>query len=260
MPITVGAEIRRLDDREFGEVVFETMRQIFAVHDELGRFFDEKIYQREIAFRTAGAQTEVSVDVMFDGFCKRYYIDLLVGGGAIFELKSVGTLADRHRSQLLHYLFLTDMPHGKLVNLRPESVSHEFVNNVLARNDRTEFAVIDENWIESGGNRLKERMASALRDWGAGLDLGLYEEAATHFCDRNAEPLTEIEIRAHEHRLGTQKVRLADPSTALKVTALDADFLPDFECHARRFLAHTSLRGIQWINITRAAVLFKTLT
>ena len=58
------------------------MRQVFAVHEELGRFFDERIYQREIAFRMAGAQTEVSVDVMFDGFCKTYYIDLLVGGGA----------------------------------------------------------------------------------------------------------------------------------------------------------------------------------
>jgi hypothetical protein len=56
-----------------------------------------------------------------------------------------------------------------------------------------------------------------------------------------------------------QKVRLADPATVLKVTTLDDDSLLDFECHARRFLAHTSLRAIQWINITRAAVQFKTL-
>jgi hypothetical protein len=178
MPITVGVEIRRLDEHEFGEVVFETMRQIFSVHDEFGRFFDEKIYERELAFRIAGAQTEVPIDVTFDGFCKRYFVDLLVAGGAIFELKSVG---------------------------------------------------------------------------------GLYEEAATHFCGRNAEPLSEIEIHAGNRSLGMQKVRLADPLTALKVTALNSDFLPDFECHARRFLAHTSLRAIQWINITRPVVQFKTL-
>ena len=137
--------------REFGEVVFETMRHIFVVHDEFGRFFEEKIYQREIAFRMAGAQTEVPIDVTFDDFCKTYYIDLLVSGGAIFELKSVETLADRHRSQLMHYLFLTDVPHGKLVNLRPERVSHEFVNNVLTHQDRTAFEVVDEDWIDSGG-------------------------------------------------------------------------------------------------------------
>ena len=253
------AQLRRLDDREFGEAVFETMRHIFGVHHELGRFFEEKIYQREIAFRVAGAQIEVPIHVTFDDFCKIYYIDLLVNGGAIFELKTVETLAQRHRSQLMHYLFLADVPHGKLVNLRPERVSHEFVNNVLARRDRTAFEVLDEHWIDSEGGHLKERMLTALCDWGTSLDLGLYEEAATHFCGRSAEPLTEIEIRAQDRRLGVQKIRLADPSTALKITALDAANLSDFECHAHRFLAHTSLRAIQWINITRPVVQFKTL-
>ena len=258
MPIVVRAETRRLDDCEFAEVVFEAMRQVFDVHNELGRFLDEKIYQREIAFRMDGAQIEVPIDVTFDDFCKTYYIDLLVSGGAIFELKTVEAFSKRHRSQLMHYLFLTNMPHGKLVNLRSERVSHEFVNNVLAREDRTAFEVFDENWIDSGGV-LKERMVTAFRDWGSALDLGLYEEAATHFCGRNAEPLTEIEIHAHDRRLGVQKIRLADPSTALKITALDADSQPEFESHARRFLAHTSLRAIQWINITRPVVQFKTL-
>jgi GxxExxY protein len=110
MPISIRGRIRRLDDREFGEVVFETMRQVFLLHQELGRFFDERIYQRELVFRVAGAQTEVPIDVTFEDFCKTYYIDLLVGGGAIFELKTVQALAPRHRSQLMHYLFLADAP------------------------------------------------------------------------------------------------------------------------------------------------------
>jgi GxxExxY protein len=259
MPIFTPAQIRRLDDEEFAEVAFETMRHVFLVHQEIGRFFEEKIYQRELAFRVPGAQIEVPLEVTFEDFCKTYYIDLLVNGGAIFELKTVETLARRHRSQLMHYLLLADMPHGKLVNLRPQRVSHEFVNNVLTRHDRTAFEVVDEDWIECGGHHLKERVEAAIRDWGAALDLGLYEEAATHFCGRAVEPLTEIKIHADGRLLGLQKVRLADPSTALKVTALDADCLSDFEHHARRFLAHTSLRAIQWINITRSLVQFKTL-
>lgn len=259
MPIAIGAEIRRLDDREFGEAVFETMRHAFAVHNEFGRFFDEKIYQREIAFRLAGAQSEVPINVTCDDFCKTYYIDLLVNGGAIFELKTVEALAQRHRSQLMNYLFLTDMPHGKLVNLRPERVSDEFVNNVLSPQDRIAFEVVDEDWIDSGGGHLKEQMVSAIHDWGTSLDLELYEDVATHFCGRNGEPLTEIEIRVHDRRLGLQKVRLADPSRALKITTLDGDSLPEFERHARRFLANTSLGAIQWINITRPVVQFKTL-
>jgi hypothetical protein len=34
---------------------------------------------------------------------------------------------------LMHYLFLTGLPHGKLVNLRPEQVEHAFVNESLRR-------------------------------------------------------------------------------------------------------------------------------
>ena len=259
MPILVRAEIRRLNDDEFGHVVHETMRHVFAVHNEIGRFFDEKIYQREIASRIPGAEMEVAIDVTSESFSKIYYIDLLVGGGAIFELKAVEALSQRHRSQLMHYLFLTQLPHGKLVNLRPERVSHEFINNVLTREDRTGFAVADEGWSETQDCRVKDRMVAALRDWGAALDLDLYAEAATHFCGRDGEPLSDIEIRVGDHVLGVQKVRLADPATAIKITCLDADSLPDFECHARRFLSHTSLEAIQWINVTRPTVQFKTL-
>ena len=262
MPITVGAaNLRRLDDEEYGAVVFETMRTIFAVHDEFGRFFEEKIYHREILRRIAGAQVEVPITVTIGDFSKTYYIDLIVGGGAIFELKTAemlflhdGTAANDGNS-----LFLADLPHGKLVTFRPERVSHEFVNNVLSRQDRTEFEIIDENWTECEAVDLKERMLTALHDWGTALDLALYEDAASHFCGRSAEPLTEIEILSHDCRLGTQKVRLADDFTAIKVTALSDDAIADFECHARRFLAHTTLRAIQWFNVTRAAVQFKTL-
>lgn len=258
MPITTIAEIRLLDDEEYGEVVHETMRHIFAVHNELGRFFDERIYQREIARRVTGAQTEFSIDVTFDSFRKQYFLDLLVGKGAIFELKAVDSLTQRHRSQLMHYLMLANVRHGKLVNLRPERVAHEFVNNVLAREDRTAFQVVDAHWDHRGG-RLMEPMLAAIHDWGAALDIALYEEAATHFCGRDACPFDEIEIRIGERCLGSQKVRLADPSTALKITALGEDNLADFECHAHRFLAHSSLEAVQWINITRQVVQFKTI-
>ena len=85
MPIRVGAEIRRMDDDEFRARMYEVMRHAFDVQRELGRLFHEKIYHREIAFRIPGARCEVAIDVRFGDFCKTYYLDLLVGGGAIFE-------------------------------------------------------------------------------------------------------------------------------------------------------------------------------
>jgi GxxExxY protein len=165
MPIRVGADIRRMDDEEFGETVYDVMRHIFNVHGELGRLFNERIYQREIAFRLPGALREVPIELQFEDFCKTYYLDLLIGGGAIFEMKAVERLTERHERQLMHYLFLLDLPHGKLVNLRTERVQHKFINNTLSLHDRTSFAVIDDDWEDLHAERLKGRVISMLREW-----------------------------------------------------------------------------------------------
>ena len=208
MPIYVAADIRRMEEEEFKVRTYEVMRHVFDVQRELGRLLHEKIYQREIAFRVPDAQCEVAVDVRFEDFCKTYYLDLLVGGGAIFELKAVESLVDRHRRQLMHYLFLTGLSHGKLVNLRTERVGHEFVNNVLTRGDRTEFSVDCAEWEEIDGTRLKDRTKDLLADWGTGLDLGLYEEAAAYLCGQPPEIETDVEIRLGNHMLGVQRMRL----------------------------------------------------
>src|SRR5262245_23381611 len=112
MPVTIHAELRRLDQDAFGQIAYDVMGQIFAVHTEFGRFLREEIYHTEIA-RRSGGLAKVPIEVQHAGFRKFYFIDLLVGGGAIFELKTASGLTDYHRSQLLHYLLLADLSHGK---------------------------------------------------------------------------------------------------------------------------------------------------
>src|SRR5579863_9547668 len=120
MPVTVHATTRRLSQEEFSEIVYHVMGHVFKVHQEFGRYFYENIYHREIARRcgTLNASVEVPIEVTHGDFSKTYFADLLVGDGALFELKAVDALNDRHRSQLLQYLMLADLPRGKLVNLR----------------------------------------------------------------------------------------------------------------------------------------------
>lgn len=260
MPITVGARLRAMDEEEFQAVVYATMRHVFAVHNEMGRLFDEKIYQREIARRVANAAREVPVTVSFEDFSKTFYLDLLVEAGAVFEFKAVDTLAERHRGQLLNYLFLTALPHGKLVNMRPERVQHEFVNAPLRREDRTAFAVNADDWSDIDGSPLREKMVALLRDWGTGLDLGLYQEAASHFCGRAAMPEAPVEIRMDGASLGMQLVRLASTESALHVTCLPDERRAGIAAHLRQFLTRTPLRSLHWINITRPLVTFCTLT
>lgn len=259
MPIHIGAEIRRMTEEEFTARAYEVMGHVFDVHRELGRLFHEKIYQREVALRIPDARREVPIELRFEDFCKTYYLDLLVGGGAIFEMKAVEALGQRHERQLMQYLFLADLPHGKLVNLRPERVEHRFVNNVLSVAARTSFTVIGEAWHEIETTRLKEPVTAVLRDWGVGLDVGLYEEVAAHLCGQPVDLEAEIAVHFGDHSLGVQRMRLAAPGIAIRISALPADRLPAFEADLCRLLDHTDLVAIQWINVTQSIVQFKTV-
>jgi hypothetical protein len=69
----------------------------------------------------------------------------------------------------------------------------------------------------------------------------------------------EIEVVANGERIGKQKARVTPAGAAITVTAL-ADELDAFETHARRFLLHTTLAAVHWVNITRQRVFLKTLT
>src|SRR5579872_6855988 len=104
MPIKTRVPIRRISQQEFGEVSFEVMRHVFAIHKEIGQFFNEQIYKCELARRMPDVHLELPVEIVFDSFWKQCFIDVLVGDGAMFEFKAVESLAGGHRAQLLHYM------------------------------------------------------------------------------------------------------------------------------------------------------------
>jgi hypothetical protein len=72
--------------------------------------------------------------------------------------------------------------------------------------------------------------------------------------------LHELDVLLDGQCLGRQKVCLAAPNWAFKVTTIDNADLPHFEDHARRFLQHTNLDGFHWINVTRALATFQSIT
>lgn len=258
MPIVFHTPMRRLTQEEFGELSYDVMRTVFAIHNDIGRFFDECIYKRELAYRRNDVRLEEPVDVTFGSFHKRYFLDVLVGEGGIFEFKSVSTLAARHRAQLLHYLMLADSTHGKLVNVRPEAVEHEFVNTQWDRAKRTSFEVCLARWQRSSiVHDLPDILVPLLRDFGAGLELGLYEEAIAHLLGTDCSEMPHP-VRMAGREVGQQQFRVIAPGVALKLTALDD--LHDFESHALRLLAHTDLCKIAWVNIHPKQVTFTTLT
>lgn len=259
MPIIAPPGLRRLAEEEFGRIAYQVMEIVFRVHNDFGRLFDERIYQAEISRRLEGARIQVPVEVVFRTFHKKYYLDLLCGDGAVFELKAVETLTERHRAQLLNYLLLLDLGHGKLVNLRSELVEHEFINAPWRREDRLRFQVEDAGWGAAEETvDLKQLIVELVRDWGLGLENPLYEEAVTHFLGGEAAVVQPVEIAVHDQKLGVQAFRLLNPETAFKITSL-ASNAAQYEEHLRRLLAHTSLKQIQWINLGRRTVTFRTV-
>ena len=256
MPVSVGAVVCRLDELEFGKIAYEVMGHVFAVHREFGRLLDEKVYQRELA-RRCGGMYEVPVEVVHRDFRKRYFLDLLVADGALFELKAVDLLIDRHRSQLLNYLLLTNLTHGKLVNLRSESVQHEFVNTTLTLQDRTSFAIDEASW--TGPSRLKDAVTEMLRDLGAGLDIALYEEATLCLMNGNDDVSCSVPIISAGQQVGLHSLPFAAPDAPFQFSAMRAEDRPRYATHLSRFLAHTNLPNLHWINVTRDLVSFITI-
>jgi GxxExxY protein len=262
MPIELQETFRVLDQQAFGEIAYEVMERAFQVHNKLGRFFDEDAYQHELAYVFGSrAMTEVPILVKHADFCKTYFIDLLVDKGAIFELKTVSHLADEHRVQLISYLMMTGIRHGKLINFRPERVEHEFVNTTLTLADRTIFNVDDSAWDASVEQvpEIRRRVEAFLRDWGTGLDLQLYVDALTHFLGGEDRVVREIDIVSEGRCISHQKVRCAGDDAVFKITAL-TEKLESFESHAYRFLQHTNLKHFLWINVTLRTVTMKTLS
>lgn len=248
--------LRRLTRPEFDEMSRLVMAQVFASQNELGRLCDEAAYQNDIALRleAAGlgaAAKEVPLKVCFRGFTKTYYLDLVIQAGFIAELKTVVTLLNEHDAQLLNYLLIGDVPHGKLINLRPRSVEYRTVNAVVKAEDRRLCGLATDRWRPQTPRcrELRDLFTELLTAWGAFLDYRLYEEALIHFLGGEATVLRRVPLTRAGSSLGTQAVTLLTDDVAFRVTALSPGRPANYESQLHRFLCLTPLMTLHWLNL-----------
>jgi GxxExxY protein len=100
-----------------------------AVHRQLGPGFLESIYKKAMRLELTKAglpyESEKAVDVMYDGIAIHgQRLDLVVAEAIVVELKSVKTLEDIHRAQIMSYLKATGLRVGLLVNFRVSALHH----------------------------------------------------------------------------------------------------------------------------------------
>lgn len=264
MPIECDIEIVPVSQDDFHRLDKTVMRCAFDIHNSMGRFLDEKIYQGELSQRciTKGIDSlrEVEIRLSHGTFAKSYFIDMLVECSVIYELKAVDALLPTHQNQLINYLLLTDTRHGKLLNMRSASVQSRFVSTTLTRQDRMSYRLnADKSDPEDeSADKLKYLLFDILKDWGIGFDLAAYRDALLHFTTGNTSGIFPVPIMSHGRMVGSQKMCLIDPETGWHLSAVRSN-IASHEKHIRRLLNHTSLRSIHWINLNQKEIHFKTI-
>ena len=108
MPVECSLPLHLLGQEEFHTIDKIVMGLAFDIHNDLGRFLDERIYQDELAHRCRGAGLnplrEVGMRIAYGDFVKNYFMDLVVADGVIYELKACECLTSAHERQLINYL------------------------------------------------------------------------------------------------------------------------------------------------------------
>ncbi|HSR87602.1 MAG TPA: hypothetical protein VLL07_01505, partial [Pontiella sp.] len=156
---------------------------------------------------------------------------------------------------------LTELQHGKLVNLHSDKVEHEFVNATLTLAERTRFEIHDTMWQPSTGFGSPEKILfiEMLHDWGTGLERSLYKDGLIHLFGGEDHVVQDVDVILGGKYITKQSASLCAPHTAFKVTTFEKK-ANRYRNHLSQFLANTSLETIQWVNISRNYVTFETIT
>ncbi len=120
-----------MDENEIGRIVIDAA---VMVHRELGPGLLESVYEvvlaQELTIRGLRIERQVPVAIEFRGmkFDEGFRADMIVENEVILELKSVESVSNAHKKQLLTYLKLTGMRLGFLLNF-----GEAFMKNGITR-------------------------------------------------------------------------------------------------------------------------------
>lgn len=121
------------------DISYDIRGAAFKIHNELGPGLLESVYETALAYELelTGHQVRRQVGMPMSnkeiGFDIGFRLDLLIDELVIVEVKSVETLLDVHRKQLLTYLRLADKKPGLLINFNSVSLRNSItriVNNL----------------------------------------------------------------------------------------------------------------------------------
>lgn len=264
MPIETSKVITRKTQKEFHELDEIVIKHVFDIHNNFGRFGDEKIYSNKLKESLASvgieSEQEVCIKVSYKDFSKIYFIDLLVMEGFIYELKAVRVLNEAHNQQLINYLLLTGLNHGQLINFRQPSVKKQFISTNLNYKLRQQYSFNLQDWDDTPVKSLtlQNILTDTLKEWGAFLDYNLYTDALVFFLGGKESVIKDVNVIDSNKTVGQQKFALLNNTTAFHISGISKGIL-SYEKHISRLLEHVELDAIQWVNFDKSNIIFKTI-
>src|ERR1700722_19164675 len=105
----MNADKKRLTVTEMSQLTERVIGACFEVSNKLGVGFLETVYERalitELRLRGLRAEAQVPLAVTYKGEnVVQYFVDVLVEGELLVELKCVRAFAEEHTAQCLNYL------------------------------------------------------------------------------------------------------------------------------------------------------------
>jgi len=265
MPIHCPVSIACLSPEEFEKVDYGVIGHAYASQNELGRLCDECAHKADLKARLLAdnldsVRLEVPVTVTHRNFSKRYFLDL-VASDALYEVKAQKNLSGEHDAQLLNYMFLLGIQRGKLLNFRSPKVQGRIIATGLTHVERRRFVASTEHWrdLTAACTTLRQTLLELLQDWGAFLEVALYQEALVHFLGGASNIERWVKLHRGGVDLGGQRMFVHAPGIAFRLTAFSEGH-PHIESHLRRLLAMTDLEAMQWVNFNHSKIEFAIVT
>ena len=108
------------------EITEKIIKAYYAVYNQLGYGFLEKVYENSMAIELRKLNLKVelqqSIRVYYDGKEVGFYVaDMIVEDCVIIELKAAESLCEENEAQLTNYLRATDIEVGLLFNFGKEA-------------------------------------------------------------------------------------------------------------------------------------------
>ncbi len=117
----------------------EVVDSAYQVHTKLGPGLLEHVYEialyHELTKRGYSCERQVPIPIIYDGikFDEGFKADIIVSNLVLVELKSVKSLDEVHKKQVMTYLKLSYKKLGLLINFNESLIKHgikRIVNNL----------------------------------------------------------------------------------------------------------------------------------